>query len=67
MEGAGRVSSPHEGQNGLQSRHPWPQTPWPDFSQQPFRGECPSVPDERLKLEPSWKARVGDHFDRPDM
>jgi uracil-DNA glycosylase len=23
--------------------------------------------DERLKLEPSWKARVGDHFDRPDM
>lgn len=23
--------------------------------------------DERLKLESSWKARVGDHFDRPDM
>ncbi len=23
--------------------------------------------DERLKLEPSWKARVGDHFDRPEM
>jgi uracil-DNA glycosylase len=23
--------------------------------------------DERLKLEPSWKARVGDYFDRPDM
>ena len=23
--------------------------------------------DERLKLEPSWKARVGDYFDRPEM
>jgi len=23
--------------------------------------------DERLKLEASWKARVGDHFDRPEM
>ena len=23
--------------------------------------------DERLKLEPSWKARLGDYFDRPDM
>lgn len=23
--------------------------------------------DERLKLEESWKARVGDHFDRPEM
>jgi uracil-DNA glycosylase len=23
--------------------------------------------DQRLKLEPSWKARVGDYFDRPDM
>ncbi len=23
--------------------------------------------DERLKLEPSWKARVGDHFERPEM
>lgn len=23
--------------------------------------------DERLKLEPSWKAHVGDYFDRPDM
>ncbi|MGH8125971.1 MAG: uracil-DNA glycosylase [Rhodanobacteraceae bacterium] len=23
--------------------------------------------DERLKLEPSWKARLADHFDRPDM
>lgn len=23
--------------------------------------------DERLKLEPSWKVRVGDHFDRPEM
>ncbi|MGH8215737.1 MAG: uracil-DNA glycosylase [Rhodanobacteraceae bacterium] len=23
--------------------------------------------DERLKLEASWKARVGDYFDRPDM
>ncbi len=23
--------------------------------------------DERLKLEPSWKARVGDYFDHPDM
>ena len=22
---------------------------------------------ERLRLEPSWKARVGDHFDRPEM
>lgn len=26
-----------------------------------------AVTDERLKLEPSWKARVGDHFDRPEM
>jgi uracil-DNA glycosylase len=26
-----------------------------------------TVTDERLKLEPSWKARVGDHFDRPEM
>jgi uracil-DNA glycosylase len=25
------------------------------------------VTDERLKLEPSWKARVGDYFDRPEM
>ncbi|HJP98837.1 MAG TPA: uracil-DNA glycosylase [Rhodanobacteraceae bacterium] len=25
------------------------------------------MPDERLKLEPSWKVRVGDYFDRPDM
>lgn len=23
--------------------------------------------DERLKLEPSWKARVGDYFNRPEM
>ncbi len=23
--------------------------------------------EERLKLETSWKARVGDHFDRPEM
>ena len=23
--------------------------------------------DERLQLEPSWKARVGDYFDRPEM
>lgn len=23
--------------------------------------------DARLKLEPSWKERVGDYFDRPDM
>jgi uracil-DNA glycosylase len=23
--------------------------------------------DARLKLEPSWKARLGDYFDRPDM
>jgi uracil-DNA glycosylase len=23
--------------------------------------------DSRLQLEPSWKARVGDHFDRPEM
>lgn len=23
--------------------------------------------DARLKLEPTWKARVGDYFDRPDM
>ncbi len=23
--------------------------------------------DDRLKLEPSWKARLGDYFDRPDM
>jgi uracil-DNA glycosylase len=23
--------------------------------------------DDRLKLEPSWKARLGDHFDRPEM
>ncbi|HXS73175.1 MAG TPA: uracil-DNA glycosylase [Rhodanobacteraceae bacterium] len=23
--------------------------------------------DHRLKLEPSWKRRVGDHFDRPEM
>ncbi|MGH8152312.1 MAG: uracil-DNA glycosylase, partial [Rhodanobacteraceae bacterium] len=23
--------------------------------------------DERLKLEASWTARVGDHFDRPEM
>ena len=23
--------------------------------------------DERLKLEPSWKSRIGDYFDRPDM
>lgn len=23
--------------------------------------------DSRLKLGPSWKARVGDHFDRPEM
>ncbi len=23
--------------------------------------------EERLKLEPSWKARVGDHFARPEM
>ncbi len=26
-----------------------------------------TMTDERLKLEPSWKARVGDHFDRPVM
>jgi uracil-DNA glycosylase len=25
------------------------------------------VSDARLKLEESWKARVGDYFDRPDM
>lgn len=25
------------------------------------------MPDERLKLEASWKARVGDHFERPEM
>jgi uracil-DNA glycosylase len=23
--------------------------------------------DERLQIEPSWKARVGDYFDRPEM
>jgi uracil-DNA glycosylase len=26
-----------------------------------------TMTDERLKLEPSWKARLGDYFDRPDM
>jgi uracil-DNA glycosylase len=25
------------------------------------------MPDERLQIEPSWKARVGDYFDRPEM
>jgi len=25
------------------------------------------VSDARLKLDPSWKARVGDYFDRPEM
>jgi len=25
------------------------------------------VSDDRVKLEPSWKARVGDRFDRPEM
>ncbi len=25
------------------------------------------VPDARLALEPSWKARVGDYFERPEM
>jgi uracil-DNA glycosylase len=25
------------------------------------------VSDDKLKLDPSWKARVGDYFDRPEM
>jgi uracil-DNA glycosylase len=43
----------------------------------PARGGFPAIlprhslrivmTDERLKLEASWKARVGDHFDRPEM
>ena len=29
--------------------------------------QSPIATDTRLKLEASWKARVGDHFDRPEM
>lgn len=28
---------------------------------------CGAIAGQRLKLEPSWKARVGDHFERPEM